>query len=147
MKEIFIFKFYISAIFPSPMMYAGPTEVQWHCKARVAAGATFYIVGCDPTGLPHPEQPGGLYDSNHGGKVLMMAPGLLRLKILPFKVSAFNKVNQKMEYFNPERKEDFEFISGTKMQELARKNILPPNGFMPPKCWQVLAEYYRSIKV
>ena len=39
------------AIFPSPMMYAGPTEVQWHCKARLAAGANFYIVGRDPAGI------------------------------------------------------------------------------------------------
>lgn len=35
----------ILAIFPSPMMYAGPTEVQWHAKARLVAGANFYIVG------------------------------------------------------------------------------------------------------
>jgi hypothetical protein len=40
----------VLAIFPSPMMYAGPTEVQWHCKARLAAGANFYIVGRDPAG-------------------------------------------------------------------------------------------------
>ncbi|CAM9103919.1 unnamed protein product [Lampetra planeri] len=31
----------IVAIFPSPMMYAGPTEVQWHCRARMIAGANF----------------------------------------------------------------------------------------------------------
>ena len=35
----------ILAIFPSPMMYAGPTEVQWHAKARLVAGANYYIVG------------------------------------------------------------------------------------------------------
>ncbi|KAK9165214.1 hypothetical protein Scep_000405 [Stephania cephalantha] len=29
----------IVAIFPSPMHYAGPTEVQWHAKARINAGA------------------------------------------------------------------------------------------------------------
>lgn len=28
----------VLAIFPSPMMYAGPTEVQWHAKARMVAG-------------------------------------------------------------------------------------------------------------
>lgn len=33
----------ILAIFPSPMMYAGPTEVQWHAKSRMIAGANFYI--------------------------------------------------------------------------------------------------------
>ena len=35
----------IMAIFPSPMMYGGPNEVQWHAKARLVAGANFYIVG------------------------------------------------------------------------------------------------------
>lgn len=28
----------VLAIFPSPMLYAGPTEVQWHAKARMNAG-------------------------------------------------------------------------------------------------------------
>ncbi|KAE8712632.1 ATP sulfurylase 4 [Hibiscus syriacus] len=41
----------IVAIFPSPMHYAGPTEVQWHAKARINAGANFYIVGRDPAGM------------------------------------------------------------------------------------------------
>ena len=58
----------VLAIFPSPMMYAGPTEVQWHCKARMNAGATFYIVGRDPAGMPHPETKADLYDPTHGKK-------------------------------------------------------------------------------
>ena len=62
----------IVAIFPSPMLYAGPTEVQWHAKARLNAGANFFIVGRDPAGLPHPDPNQGgmdLYDANHGRKV------------------------------------------------------------------------------
>ncbi|KAE8731388.1 5'-3' exoribonuclease 3-like isoform X1 [Hibiscus syriacus] len=38
----------IVSIFPSPMHYAGPKEVQWHAKARINAAANFYIVGRDP---------------------------------------------------------------------------------------------------
>ncbi len=34
----------VMAIFPSPMMYAGPTEVQWHAKARMSTGMTNYIL-------------------------------------------------------------------------------------------------------
>lgn len=59
----------VLAIFPSPMMYAGPTEVQWHCKARMNAGATFYIVGRDPAGIAHPEKKTDLYEATHGKKV------------------------------------------------------------------------------
>ena len=76
----------VLAIFPSPMSYAGtifplglchllslppslgPTEVQWHCKARVAAGANFYIVGRDPAGMPHPNTKEDLYQPSHGRK-------------------------------------------------------------------------------
>lgn len=76
----------IVAIFPSPMHYAGPTEVQWHAKARLNAGANFYIVGRDPAGMGHPTEKRDLYDPDHGKKVLSMAPGLEKLNILPFKV-------------------------------------------------------------
>jgi 3'-phosphoadenosine 5'-phosphosulfate synthase len=61
----------VMAIFPSPMLYAGPTEVQWHAKARVSAGATFYIVGRDPAGIPHPDTKKDLYEPTHGSKVSM----------------------------------------------------------------------------
>lgn len=76
----------VVSIFPSPMHYAGPTEVQWHAKARINAGANFYIVGRDPAGMGHPIEKRDLYDADHGKKVLSMAPGLERLNILPFKV-------------------------------------------------------------
>lgn len=78
------------SIFPSPMHYAGPTEVQWHAKARINAGANFYIVGRDPAGMGHPIENRDLYDADHGKKVLSMAPGLERLNILPFKVYTFS---------------------------------------------------------
>jgi 3'-phosphoadenosine 5'-phosphosulfate synthase len=135
----------ILAIFPSPMMYAGPTEVQWHCKARVAAGANFYIVGRDPAGIPHPTTKENLYDPTHGRKVLQMAPGLTELEVVPFKVAAYNKVLKRMEYYKENDKENYEFISGTKMRGLAREGKTPPDGFMSPAAWQVLVDYYQSI--
>uniref|UniRef100_A0A672L838 Bifunctional 3'-phosphoadenosine 5'-phosphosulfate synthase 2-like n=1 Tax=Sinocyclocheilus grahami TaxID=75366 RepID=A0A672L838_SINGR len=92
----------IVAIFPSPMMYAGPTEVQWHCRARMIAGANFYIVGRDPAGMPHPETKKDLYEPTHGGKVLTMAPGLTSLEIIPFRVAAYNKVKKAMDFYDKE---------------------------------------------
>uniref|UniRef100_A0A673KKJ2 Bifunctional 3'-phosphoadenosine 5'-phosphosulfate synthase 2-like n=1 Tax=Sinocyclocheilus rhinocerous TaxID=307959 RepID=A0A673KKJ2_9TELE len=132
----------IVAIFPSPMMYAGPTEVQWHCRARMIAGANFYIVGRDPAGMPHPETKKDLYEPTHGGKVLTMAPGLTSLEIIPFRVAAYNKVKKAMDFYDKERY----FISGTKMRSLARSGENPPDGFMAPKAWKVLAEYYSSLQ-
>uniref|UniRef100_A0A6N2NHQ8 Sulphate adenylyltransferase catalytic domain-containing protein n=1 Tax=Salix viminalis TaxID=40686 RepID=A0A6N2NHQ8_SALVM len=137
----------VVSIFPSPMHYAGPTEVQWHAKARINAGANFYIVGRDPAGMSHPVEKRDLYDADHGKKVLSMAPGLERLNILPFRVAAYDKTQGKMAFFDPSRHGDFIFISGTKMRTLAKNNENPPDGFMCPGGWKVLVEYYDSCSV
>ncbi|XP_017338528.1 bifunctional 3'-phosphoadenosine 5'-phosphosulfate synthase 2b isoform X1 [Ictalurus punctatus] len=136
----------IVAIFPSPMMYAGPTEVQWHCRARMIAGSNFYIVGRDPAGMPHPETKEDLYEPSHGGKVLTMAPGLTSVEIVPFRVAAYNKVKKAMDFYDKDRHSDFDFISGTKMRKLACSGENPPDGFMAPKAWKVLTEYYGSLQ-
>ncbi|EYU26973.1 hypothetical protein ABFS82_07G037600 [Erythranthe guttata] len=135
----------VVSIFPSPMHYAGPTEVQWHAKARINAGANFYIVGRDPAGMGHPVEKRDLYDADHGKKVLSMAPGLERLNILPFKVAAYDKTQSKMAFFDPSRAQDFLFISGTKMRALAKNRENPPDGFMCPGGWKVLVDYYDSL--
>ncbi|XP_012135554.1 bifunctional 3'-phosphoadenosine 5'-phosphosulfate synthase isoform X2 [Megachile rotundata] len=138
----------ILAIFPSPMMYAGPTEVQWHAKGRMMAGANFFIVGRDPAGLPHPDKSktpdGNLYDGTHGSRVLSMAPGLEGLEIIPFRVAAYDNKARKMAFFEPERSQDFSFISGTKMRALAKSGENPPEGFMAPKAWRIVADYYQQ---
>ncbi|XP_026293418.1 bifunctional 3'-phosphoadenosine 5'-phosphosulfate synthase [Frankliniella occidentalis] len=138
----------VLAIFPSPMLYAGPTEVQWHAKARMTAGANFYIVGRDPAGLPHPDKSrgGDLFDPTHGSRVLKVAPGLTTLEIIPFRVAAYDRVAKKMSFFDPERKQDFDFISGTRMRGLAKSGENPPDGFMAPKAWRILAGYYQSLQ-
>ncbi|XP_014601077.1 PREDICTED: bifunctional 3'-phosphoadenosine 5'-phosphosulfate synthase-like isoform X1 [Polistes canadensis] len=139
----------ILAIFPSPMLYAGPTEVQWHAKGRLIAGANFYIIGRDPAGIPHPNKnatpDGNLYDSTHGAKVLSMAPGLQNLEIIPFRVAAYDIKEQKMAFYDHKRQNDFIFISGTKMRALAKSGENPPEGFMTPKAWKILSEYYQRI--
>ena len=108
----------VLAIFPSPMMYAGPTEVQWHARTRLTTGAKFYIVGRDPAGMPHPDsdKKEDLYEASHGGKVLSMAPGLGGMEIIPFRVAAYDIKAQAMNFFDPERKSEFDFISGSRMR-------------------------------
>lgn len=74
-----------------------------------------------------------------------MAPGLTQLEIVPFRVAAYNKVKKAMDFFDPAKKDDFLFISGTKMRAMAREGKTPPDGFMAPKAWKVMVEYYQSI--
>ena len=119
--------------------------MQWHAKTRMNAGAEFYIVGRDPAGMPHPETKDDLYDPTHGARVLQMAPALEQLRIVPFRVAAYNKLKKQMDYFDPKQADCFEFISGTKMRGLARDGKLPPDGFMVQKAWQILADYYKSL--
>jgi len=92
--------------------------VQWHAKARMSAGANFYIVGRDPAGVPHPDTniSGDLFDPTHGARVLTMAPGLTDLEIIPFRVAAYDKTKKAMDFYDSTRHNDFNFISGTKMR-------------------------------
>jgi len=92
--------------------------VQWHAKARMSAGANFYIVGRDPAGVPHPDPniSGDLFDPTHGARVLTMAPGLSDLEIIPFRVAAYDTTKKAMDFYDSARHNDFNFISGTKMR-------------------------------
>ena len=45
-----------------------------------------------------------------------------------------------MPFFDPHRKEDFDFISGTRMRQMARAGELPPDGFMAPKVTRLITE-------
>lgn len=74
-----------------------------------------------------------------------MAPGLNQLEIVPFRVAAYNKITRSMDYYDPEKPENFLFISGTKMRAMARAGDTPPEGFMAPLAWKVMVEYYQSL--
>ena len=138
----------ILAVWPSPMYYGGPTEVLWHASSRVHCGITHFITGRDPAGVKHPEENKDLYDVWHGQKLLVHLKSMLNgVEVLPFKVAAYNKVNQKMEFFGGPGcvKEDFEFISGSRMRQMAKDSETPPPGFMSPAGWEVLKAYYQSL--
>ena len=138
----------ILAVWPSPMYYGGPTEVMWHASSRVNCGITHFITGRDPAGVKHPEKEGvDLYDVWHGQKLLVHCKSMLNgVEVLPFKVAAYNRVNQKMEFFGGPGcvKENFDFISGSKMRQMARDGETPPPGFMSPAGWEVLKAYYNK---
>ena len=132
------------------MYYGGPTEVMWHGSSRVNCGITHFITGRDPAGVKHPEDSSkDLYDVWHGQKLLVnVKPMLNGVEVLPFKVAAYNKPNKQMEFFFPGKSspEDFDFISGSRMRGMAKDNVTPPDGFMSPAGWEILAAYYRSLQ-
>lgn len=136
----------VLGIFPSPMLYAGPREVQWHAYARLNGGATHYIVGRDPAGMKHPGTDADIYDMWHGQTMLQQNPGLQKLQLLPFEFASYDTKAGKMAFFDPKRKADFVSISGTKMRKMAREGTNPPDGFMDPEGWKILVDYYQSLE-
>lgn len=74
-----------------------------------------------------------------------MTPGL-SLDIIPFRVAAYDLKAKRMSFFDPARAADFLFISGTKMRAIAKAGEQPPEGFMVPEAWTVLADYYRQLR-
>ena len=141
----------ILAIWPSPMYYSGPNEVLWHASSRVNAGITHFITGRDPAGMKHPEiDDMDLYDHWHGQRLLVSQQSLLNgVQVVPFKVAAYNQKNKQMEFFGTPTsapKEDFAFISGSKMRKMAKDGEDQPEGFMSPAGWEILCEYYQRQK-
>jgi 3'-phosphoadenosine 5'-phosphosulfate synthase len=161
----------IMAIWPSPMVYAGPTEVQWHAKSRRNAGCSYFITGRDPAGLKGSDnwQASPLqkiigeedqYDGNHGRFVMQMSPALNGMDVLSFGPIKYDISDDTMKREDKSRKSDFISISGSKMRKMAAagtpvctdkvtkdwKAECVPAGFMPPKAWEVVTDYYKNIE-
>ena len=156
----------VMAIWPAPMVYAGPTEVQFHAKSRRSAGASYFVVGRDPAGMKgspnaiaHPDD--DLYDGDHGRYVLHNSPGIGGMKMLSFVKVMYDTSDNVMKVPDESRMDDFISISGTKMRLLARNGAVPcsptdiptdlveanciPSGFMVPKGWEGVVDYYKNI--
>lgn len=157
----------VMAIWPAPMVYAGPTEVQFHAKSRRSAGASYFVVGRDPAGMKgsdiavaHPDD--DLYDGDHGRYVLQMSPGIGDMKMLSFVKVMYDTADNVMKIPDESRLDDFISISGTKMRLLARNGAslcspdnIPtdlveanciPSGFMVPHGWEGVVDYYKNVE-
>lgn len=154
----------VMAIWPAPMIYAGPTEVQFHAKSRRVGGASFFTVGRDPAGMPYSSGPlegEDLYHPDHGRYALTSSPGVGNMEFLGFDEVYYDKKEHTMRGKDPTRKDDFISISGSKMRKLASlgakacplqipsdliaSNCIPP-GFMVDKGWKIVSDYYMRQK-
>ena len=160
----------VMAIWPAPMIYAGPTEVLFHAKSRRNAGASFFVAGRDPAGMKgselavsHPDD--DLYNGDHGRYVLTMSPGQEPMEILTFGKVYYDKRDHVMKDMDPSREDDFISISGSKMRALARAGAVPcdvsngktipsdleaancvPPGFMVQSGWEIVCDYYQNVE-
>ena len=157
----------VMGIWPAPMIYAGPTEVQFHAASRRAAGASFFVVGRDAAGIKGSTEAiwspdDDIYDANHARFTLQMSPVLEdgQMSLLSFDKFYYDKSDHQMKAMDPTREDDFISISGSKMRKLAAQGATPctdpipsdllaancvPQGFMVPSGWAIVCNYYQNI--
>jgi len=157
----------VMGIWPAPMIYAGPTEVQFHAASRRNCGASYFVVGRDAAGMKGSElaqwsPDDDLYNADHARYVLQMSPVLedLEMKLISFDKFYYDKSDHTMKAMDPSREDDFISISGSKMRALARQGATPcsdpipsdllaancvPQGFMVPSGWAIVCDYYQHI--
>jgi len=126
------------------MLYAGPREAVLHAIFRQNMGATHLIVGRDHAGV------GDYYGPFDAQTIFQeeVPPGALEIEIFEADHTAFSKVvgDVIMMREAPEghKKEDFVFLSGTKVREmLSQGQDLPPE-FARPEVAKILMSYYQS---
>jgi sulfate adenylyltransferase len=127
------------------MLYAGPREAVLHAVFRQNMGATHLIVGRDHAGV------GNYYGAFDAQEIFRkeVPKGALELEIFEADHTAFSKVVGEVimmcEAPEGHKKEDFVFLSGTKVREmLSAGEDLPPE-FARPEVAKILMEYYQSL--
>jgi sulfate adenylyltransferase len=126
------------------MLYAGPREAVLHAVFRQNMGATHLIVGRDHAGV------GDYYGAFDAQEIFQkeVPAGSLEIEIFEADHTAFSKVvgDVIMMREAPEghKKEDFVFLSGTKVREMLSKGEDLPPEFARPEVANILMTYYQS---
>jgi len=124
------------------MLYAGPREAVLHAVFRQNSGCTHLIVGRDHAGV------GSYYGPFDAQKIFDEVPkGALEIEIFKADHTAWSKKLNKVIMMNSvtdHTKEDWVFLSGTKVREMLSKGEKLPEEFSRPEVAEILGEFYRS---
>ncbi len=125
------------------MLYAGPREAVLHAVFRQNCGCTHLIVGRDHAGV------GSYYGAFDAQTIFKdeVPEGALKIKIFEADHTAYSKKLGKvimMRNAPDHKKEDWVFLSGTKVREmLSRGENLPPE-FSRPEVAAILMKHYQA---
>ena len=127
------------------MLYAGPREAVLHAVFRQNAGCTHLIVGRDHAGV------GSYYGPFDAQKIFKdeVPKDALKIEIFEGDHTAWSKKLGKvvmMGSVSNHSKEDFLFLSGTKVREMLSNGEQLPPEFARPEVAEILMNYYQSVK-
>jgi len=125
------------------MLYAGPREAVLHAIFRQNSGCTHLIVGRDHAGV------GDYYGPFEAQEIFAEEVSDRALEIEIFKAdhTAWSKKLNKvvmMSRVENHTKEDFVFLSGTKVREMLAAGQRLPEEFSRPEVAEILGKYYRQ---
>lgn len=125
------------------MLYAGPREAVLHALFRQNAGCTHFIVGRDHAGV------GDYYGPFDAQKIFHdeVPDDALEIEIFEADHTAFSKKLKKVVMMrdHPDHgKEDYVFLSGTKVREMLTNGEPLPEEFSRPEVAQILMKFYQS---
>lgn len=127
------------------MLYAGPREAVLHAVFRQNTGCTHLIVGRDHAGV-------GDYYGGFDAQTIFheeVPKGALLIEIFEADHTAFSKKLGKvvmMRDHPDHKKEDYVFLSGTKVREMLSKGEALPVEFSRPEVAKILMGYYMNLK-
>jgi sulfate adenylyltransferase len=125
------------------MLYAGPREAVLHAIFRQNSGCTHLIVGRDHAGV-------GNYYGPFDAQAIFeeeVPKGALEIEIFKADHTAWSKKLNKVVMMSRaanHTKEDFVFLSGTKVREMLSNGEPLPEEFSRPEVAEILGQFYRS---
>lgn len=125
------------------MLYAGPREAVLHAVFRQNSGCTHLIVGRDHAGV------GDYYGGFDAQKIFQdeVPRGVLDIEIFEADHTAWSKKLNKvimMRDGKDHTKDDWVFLSGTKVREMLSQGKDLPVEFSRPECAKILMKHYQA---